>query len=120
VAPLQMVGSEPAAREEVQPRRPTRLGCRGTAPGGGHGTSRNGRVLRASHSDEWGKVALAPTWMPRAGKCLACGPGCEGVEVANKWTPLKEFPDLNRAPNQILAGKTNSQVERKNPGKSWR
>jgi hypothetical protein len=32
----------------------------------------------------------------------------------------KEFPNLNKAPNQILVGKTNSQVERKNPKKSWR
>jgi hypothetical protein len=50
---------------------------------------RNGRVRRASHSHGRGKVALAPAWMPRAGKCLARGPGHEGVEVGDKWTPLE-------------------------------
>jgi hypothetical protein len=45
------------------------------------------------------------------------GPGAKEWRWLTSGPHSKEFPNLNKAPNQILVGKTNSQVERKNPGK---
>jgi hypothetical protein len=46
------------------------------------------------------------------------GPGAKEWRWPTSEPHSKEFPDLNKAPNQILGGKTNSQGERKNPGKN--
>jgi hypothetical protein len=115
VAPLWTTGSESAAWEEVQPRRLVQRGCGGTAPGGDHDAARNGRVRRASRSDERGKVALVPGMdavcrkMPGA---WARARRSGGGQTSGPHS--KEFLDLNKAPNQILVVKTNSQEERKN------